>query len=321
MRASDTLVMSVDINRLIETLQSKRNAEGLSLRKLSAKIGVSFSTLARIERGDGEPDNNSLLRILDWLGVDGEEAGLKFENVALVHFRASKNVSSQTTKFLLEAAHVLKKGNFSSFQNDEKFNVDASESAGPTLSLSKPDMEEIALELRTDLGLNDNDKLEALALKIKGVSTVVPQDVSGLSEDCVRYLTEEGADDWSAMSVPLSFAENNWTIFRNDRHSLERQRVTYLEECWHILLGHKLTKVAKIGTAYGRTYENSEEHDAFYLATASLLPEKAVRNAVERGETAEIIGAHFGTSMELVEYRIKRMGLWREYKSISIELS
>jgi len=318
--ANSTSQMSVDNKKLIKALKRKRNAAGLSLRKLSTQIGISFSTLARIERGDGEPDNNSLLRILDWLGGDGEEAGLALENVALVHFRASKNVTSQTTKYLLEAAHVLRKLYFDE-ENERISEVSVSELQGPASSLSKPEMEEMAQQLRSELGLESEDVLNALGLKIRDVDVVVPHEVVGLSKSCLHYLINDGADDWSAMSVPLSLAEDRWTIFRNDRHSLERQRVTYLEECWHILLGHKLTKVAKIGTAYGRTYESSEEHDAFYLAAASLLPEKAVLGAVERGETAGEIGEEFGISPELVEYRIKRMGLWRVHKSISIELS
>ena len=102
---------------------------------------------------------------------------------------------------------------------------------------------------------------------------------------------------------------------------MERQRVTYLEECWHILLGHRLTRIAKIADAYGRTYDSSEEHDAFYLASATLLPEAAIRTAVESGESASQIANRFGASIELVEYRIKRLGLWRSYKDKTVSLN
>ncbi|WP_424578215.1 helix-turn-helix domain-containing protein [Bradyrhizobium sp. USDA 326] len=39
--------------KLVRAIRRKREAEGLSIRALSAAIGVSFSTLARIERGEG----------------------------------------------------------------------------------------------------------------------------------------------------------------------------------------------------------------------------------------------------------------------------
>jgi transcriptional regulator with XRE-family HTH domain len=80
--------------QLVDAVRRKREAEGLSIRALSAVVGISFSTLARIERGDGLPDNNSKIRLLEWLDADAGEAGLTFDNVAFVHFRAAKNVRS-----------------------------------------------------------------------------------------------------------------------------------------------------------------------------------------------------------------------------------
>jgi hypothetical protein len=64
-------------------------------------VGISFSTLARLERGAGLPDNNSKIGLLEWLGEDAQELGLGFERAALVHFRATKNVQSgQFRRFL-----------------------------------------------------------------------------------------------------------------------------------------------------------------------------------------------------------------------------
>ena len=107
----------------------------------------------------------------------------------------------------------------------------------------------------------------------------------------------------------------------NDRHTSERQRVTILEELWHILLGHKLTKIARVAEAYGRTYEKVEEHDAYYLAAATLLPKCEIAMAVKEKKSSMEIAQRFGTSPELVDYRIKRLGLWREYMGKKITLS
>src|SRR5262249_40853514 len=95
--------------QLINAIRKKREAEGLSIRALSAVVGISFSTLARIERGEGLPDNNSKIRLLEWLGEEAEEAGLKFDNVAFVHFRAAKNVQSSTVQALLRAADTVRR--------------------------------------------------------------------------------------------------------------------------------------------------------------------------------------------------------------------
>ena len=87
--------MTKSDTKLIAAVKAKREREGLSIRALATKIGMSFSSLARIERGDGSPDNNSKIRLLEWLGSDAGAAGVGFEDVAFVHFRAAKNLPSR----------------------------------------------------------------------------------------------------------------------------------------------------------------------------------------------------------------------------------
>ena len=94
-----------------------------------------------------------------------------------------------------------------------------------------------------------------------------------------------------------------------------------LEEVWHILLGHKLVKIAKVAEAYGRTYDKVEEDDAYYLASATLLPREAVAAAVANREPSAQIADRFGTSPQLADYRIKRLGLWRDHIGKRVELS
>ncbi len=312
--------MNNETKKLVSALKKKREAEGYSIRGLAAQIGVSFSSLARIERGDGEPDNNSRIRILEWLGEDAAEAGLSFENVALAHFRAAKNIDSKVVDCLVKAANALKTVHGAKRAEKSKQNTAATSHESLPVELSKSEMEQMAQTFRSDLNLTDDDALNALAVKIDGVTVFTPEQ-AGLAEDCLSHLVGKGADSWSAMSVPLDEENDTWAILRNTQHPIQRQRVTYLEECWHILLGHKLTKIAKIGGAYGRTYESTEEHDAFFLASASLLPEKAIKGFVTTKEPIDTFADRYGVSLELVEYRIKRLGLWRIYKGRNVQLS
>lgn len=312
--------MKTDKQALIKALKKKRESEGLSIRALSERVGISFSSLARIERGEGEPDNNSTIRIIEWLGPDAQDAGLSFDSVALVHFRAAKNVQSKTVHCLLQAAQQLVRNNSNAFPISEDFAETDSELAG-SVALSKSEMEEMANGLRDDLEVALDAPLDALNIRIDGVDVYTVSDVHGLGAECANFLLGSGGREWSAMSVPLDITEDRWAILRNDSHTPERQKVTYLEECWHILLGHKLTRIAKVADAFGRTYDSTEEHDAFYLASATMLPETEVRSQVTAGKSAAEIAAWFGTSPELVEYRIKRLGLWRTYKNRAVGLS
>jgi transcriptional regulator with XRE-family HTH domain/Zn-dependent peptidase ImmA (M78 family) len=303
--------------KLVDAARKKREAEGLSIRALSAIVGISFSSLARIERGEGLPDNNSCIRLIEWLGADAEEAGLGLDRVAFVHFRAMKNVTSTTVQVLLRAAECLKRDHGSD-------HVDAAAHSTPVsehpVGLSKEELEEIASKFRKDLGLTQDAPLDSLKLSVDGIDVVRLTGSNCLDGKSVRYLSMDACSEWSAMSVPLSADGDRWVVLLNDCHTVERQRVTVLEEFWHILLGHKLTKVAKIAEAYGRTYDKVEEHDAYYLASASLLPKAALGVAVSESRSSAAIASQFGTSSELVDYRIKRLGLWREHTGRGVTL-
>ena len=181
-------------------------------------------------------------------------------------------------------------------------------------------MEERALNLREQVGVGPDAPLDALDIEIEGVNVLVPSELEGLDHKCLSHLYGTGVGEWSAMSVPLDEIGDSWAIVRNDQHTMVRQKVTYLEECWHILLGHRLTKIAKISDSYGRTYDSAEEHDAYYLAGATLVPGAAVVTAVSSGQ-ADLLASKFGVSQELVEYRIKRLGLWSTYKGKAVTIA
>lgn len=304
-------------NQLVKAVKRKREAQGLSIRSLATEVGISFSSLARIERGEGSPDHNSQVRLLEWLGEDADAAGLGFDRVALVHFRAMKNARSSTVRHLLIAADCLRR-KMSPGSKEPSITKAAPHEA---VSLSKDELESVAAKFRADLGISKDSPIDPLKLQVEGIDVVGITTTDCLDPETVSSLSSESCDEWSAMSVPLDLAEDLWVVLLNDCHTLERQRVTVLEEYWHILLGHRLTRVARIGEAYGRTYDKIEEHDAYYLASATLLPMHAVAESVTQNLGSGEIARRFGTSPELVDYRIKRLGLWREHVGKIVILS
>ena len=311
--------MDAATGKLISALKRKRQAEGYSLRKLSKIIGVSFSSLARMEREEGCPDHNSRIRILEWLGDDADALGLPFERIAHVHFRASKNIDSETIRYLLQVVTVLER----KFGVRRKAATRLSHEPTPEISpvvLSKPEMESMAVGFRKELGLNSQEPVNPLRIKIEGVEILTVGEIEDIPPDVTAHLGGSGKDKWSAMSVPLDEEKDTWAIVRNEEHQFVRQHVSILEEFWHILLGHRLTKIARVADICGRTFEANEEHDAFYLAAATLIPENVIHETVQEKKDITQIAHSHGTSPELVEYRIKRLGLWREYKGKGVQL-
>ena len=93
---------------LIKAVTAKRERLGLSLRKLADTIGISFSTLSRLERFDSIPDTNTMVRLVNWLQEDSAVSGQLFEKAAEVHFRAAKQIDSKTAASLVRAANLIK---------------------------------------------------------------------------------------------------------------------------------------------------------------------------------------------------------------------
>ena len=116
---NDTLVNTQELGRAI-----KRHREELkmSLRDVADEIGVSASTLSRIENGTGKPDADNIARITGWLDmpvdrVMSNRQGNDIEPVIYypheatpeiveAHLRADRNLSPETAKALSELFRV-----------------------------------------------------------------------------------------------------------------------------------------------------------------------------------------------------------------------
>ncbi len=312
--------MDEETRILTQLLRQKRESEGYSLRKLSSVVGVSFSTLARIERGEGKPDNNTKIRILEWLGKDARKAGLKFDRVALVHFRAKKQIDSNTVQCLLDVANFFKQKHNSHIYETEIPQDTFDMEEQPSTPLSKDQMELMAETLRSEIGLTKKQPIDPFLLKVDGVEVISIEKFYDANSDFRKQLTSISKKYWSAMSIPIDTNMERWVIVWNNSQYLTRQRATLLEEYWHIWLGHKPTKITKIASGYGRTFEQNEEHDAFYLATATLVPKNVITDFVNEKKDISKFAQEYGVSKQLIEYRIKRLGLWREYKGIGVTL-
>jgi transcriptional regulator with XRE-family HTH domain len=116
---NDTLVNTQELGRAI-----KRHREELkmSLRDVADEIGVSASTLSRIENGTGKPDADNIARITRGLDmpvdrvmtnrqVGDVEAVVYYPHEATpeiveAHLRADRNLSPETAKALSELFRV-----------------------------------------------------------------------------------------------------------------------------------------------------------------------------------------------------------------------
>ncbi len=64
--------LGFNLHALLDALEEKSSAEGLTWRAVAARAGVSASTLTRINQGCN-PDLESFGKLVAWLGVDAGE--------------------------------------------------------------------------------------------------------------------------------------------------------------------------------------------------------------------------------------------------------
>ena len=87
----------MDAATLIDAVLLHRIEQGLSLRQLGAVVGVSFSTLARIERGEGAPSLATRIALLVWVGADASA-----EQAQVSRSQPSLIARVETLEFLVE---------------------------------------------------------------------------------------------------------------------------------------------------------------------------------------------------------------------------
>jgi IrrE N-terminal-like domain len=127
----------------------------------------------------------------------------------------------------------------------------------------------------------------------------------------VRELFGQSRRKWSGFVVPVAGVH---LIVINDTHAPTRQNATLTEELFHIMLGHKPSKIfccPQTGLLQ-REYTKEIEHDAYWSAAAALVPYAKLKEMFGSGGTIEAIAEFFNVSIQLVEFRLKVTKLWRQ---------
>ena len=145
-----------------------------------------------------------------------------------------------------------------------------------------------------------------------GVGPDKPLDPFVLAERSgveVRW-TEPQEQDWEVQTFSggaVVLPDGKKVVLLNHNQSRERANATLMEELSHLHYGHPTTS---IGAAGRGPYDPEVEQEAYQTGAAALLPARAIAMAVYKGEAFETIAARYGTSVELVQMRVKVLGLW-----------
>lgn len=168
----------------------------------------------------------------------------------------------------------------------------------------KKEANELAKEVRAELGLGDYDPLDPWALTaLLGIPVLKLSEFREDSQLCVDHFTSIEADAFSAITV---FRGSRRLIVHNDAHTRPRQVSNLTHEVAHGLLHH--VPVPAMDALGCRQWEDEVEKEAEYLAGALLVTDNAALRVVRRYIPLATAARELGISTGMLSYRLNVSG-------------
>lgn len=173
----------------------------------------------------------------------------------------------------------------------------------------KSEAEQLACDLRAELGIGLYRRLDPLALAECLAVPVWSLDRLSDVEAAVAVLHGPEAAAFSAMTV---FDGTSRVIVHNTAHAPSRQASNLCHELAHGALLHPAKSALD---AYGcREWDGAIEAEATYLAAALLIPSKAIWWAAKQRQPRDEIAEQYGCSAEMVQMRLNMTGAGKRFR-------
>jgi len=174
----------------------------------------------------------------------------------------------------------------------------------------------LALRKRLNLSVHallDPFKLAALV----GLHLLdLDQECARLPKNMRQQLLVHGKKHWSGGVYAKLLPNGSRICILNSRHNPRRIKITLMEEVAHIHLKHSPTGLTRsMDGLRMRGYDKKQEHEAYGVGAAALLPWAAFFPAINRGMAVDELAEQFEVSSQLVEYRIKITGAHALYRA------
>ncbi len=174
----------------------------------------------------------------------------------------------------------------------------------------KGEADQIATEVRAELGLGPSDPLDPVALAAFLGIPVLP--LSALSHDAHQSVLLLAGSESAAFSAATVFDGSKRLIVHNDSHALGRQRANLSHELAHGLLLHSPTQA--LDDLGCRRWDQSVEDEANWLAGALLVTPQAALDVARSNLTLDDTATRYGVSTALMRWRLNVTGAYRRTK-------
>ena len=177
----------------------------------------------------------------------------------------------------------------------------------------KTEAERRAEAIRKQMGRRLRDPVDAIQIARHLGAEVHPADeLNSLAK--LQALEELQPGAFSACTFSLG---DRHVIIYNPLGSPARRQSDVAHEAAHILLGHKVKEVQRIGGLSFFTCDPDEEQEANWQAGCLLLPRSLLLSAAKKGLDAAGIAESFGVSESMAGFRLRTTGVLRQLQASS----
>jgi hypothetical protein len=188
--------------------------------------------------------------------------------------------------------------------------VTASSKPNRSVKSFTAEAEQNARLIRSAAGYGDSEIICPVELANRlGYSVMGADDLLGESDgELSSQVAHISPKKWSALGIPSARL-----IIYNPNQTAERRSASIMEEVAHFFLGHSPSTITVSSESEGhRSFDGEGEKMAYWTGAAVLVPAAELSRAVWRRVPLQVIASEWGVSVELVEFRTKVLGLWRE---------
>lgn len=163
--------------------------------------------------------------------------------------------------------------------------------------------------VRADLGLSRADPVplgklaDSLGVEVIAGDELVPRsrfvELDKIQADCFFACT-------------LRPTPGRVVVVYSPTSGATRQMSDIAHELAHILLGHDLSRIEKLGGITFLSCDPVQEEEAGWLSGSLLLPRDLLTAEVRRGLEAEAIAEKYGVSVQMARFRLNATGVIRQ---------
>jgi Zn-dependent peptidase ImmA (M78 family) len=170
----------------------------------------------------------------------------------------------------------------------------------------KAEAERVAERTRTQMGLRPRDRLAIEALASHVNVEIMPADRL-VERAQLQQLEDIQPGAFSAATFHLP-GGRTVAVF-NPLSTAKRTNSDISHEVAHLLLGHDVREIQRLGGHTFLTCNPEQEEEANWLAGCLLLPRQLLLNEAMQGTSVEVISERYQVSCEMARFRLNTSGV------------